>query len=273
MNFSPDQEDRSKSVEHRGQVVAFPGRQPEATVPRGWLARLGPGIVTGASDLDPSAVVTATVTGAAFSFSMLWLVALCVPFLLAIFSVTGRVGLETRKGLLDLLRENYGRKVVLLAAILTIVSNMAVIIADLMAVSDAFSILLDLPRMFFVAVIAFSLWYILIFRDYEKITRALVWLSLPLYVYVAAAVVLKPNVWQLLWHTFVPHVSHSGHLLDGMVAIFGSLLTPYILLWQASSRTDPEHQHHHGDAYAATFTRFPQNFMLHQRRFPFLLLS
>jgi Mn2+/Fe2+ NRAMP family transporter len=188
------------------------------------MARLGPGIVTGASDLDPSAVATATVTGAAFSFSMLWLVALCVPFLLAIFSVTGRVGRETRKGLLDLLREHYGRKLAVVAAVLTIISNMAVIIADLMAVSDAFSILIDLPRAFFVAAIAFSLWYILIFRDYTKITQALVWLSLPLYVYVVAAIMLKPNIWQLLWHTLVPHISHSAHLLDGMVAIFGHCL-------------------------------------------------
>jgi Mn2+/Fe2+ NRAMP family transporter len=217
------------------------------------MARLGPGIVTGSSDLDPSAVATATVTGAAFSFSMLWLVALCVPFLLAIFSVTGRVGRETRKGLLDLLREHYGRKLAVVAAVLTIISNMAVIIADLMAVSDAFSILIDLPRAFFVAAISFSLWYILIFRDYAKITQALVWLSLPLYVYVAAAVMLKPNLWQLLWHMLVPHISHSAHLLDGMVAIFGSLLTPYILLWQASSRTDPEHEHHRADALMATF--------------------
>jgi Mn2+/Fe2+ NRAMP family transporter len=161
-------------------------------------------------------------------------------------------GRETRKGVLDLLRENYGRKLALVAAVLTIISNMAVIVADLMAVSDAFSILTDLPRAFFVAAIAFALWYILIFRDYEKITQALVWLSLPLYMYVAAAIMLKPNLWQLLWHTFVPHISHSKHLLDGMVAIFGSLLTPYILLWQASSRTDPEHQHHHADAHTAT---------------------
>ena len=236
-----------------GDLVPFPRTGPSRPSRKSWLAGLGPGIVTGASDLDPSAVITATVTGAAFSFSMLWLVALCAPFLLAIFSVMGRVGRETRKGVLDLLRENYGRKLAIIAALLTIVSNMAVIIADLMAVSDAFSMLTDLPRAFFVAAIAFSLWYILIFRDYEKITQALVWLSLPLYVYVAAAIMLKPNIGQLLWHTFVPHVSHSGHLLDGMVAILGSLLTPYILLWQASSRTDPEHQHHHADAHAATF--------------------
>jgi Mn2+/Fe2+ NRAMP family transporter len=230
--------------------------KPRGTKPqsgwRAWLSRIAPGIVTGASDLDPSAVVTATVVGAAFWFSLLWLVVLCVPFLLAIFSVTGRVGVQTRKGLFDLLRVHYGRKLSIVAAALTITSSMAVIIADLMAVSDAFSIFIDVPRTFLVGAIAFSVWYILIFRDYRRITQALVWLSLPLYLYVLAAILMKPSISQLLWHSFVPHLPKNGHLLDGVIAIFGSLLTPYILLWQASSRTDPEHEPHQADAYAAT---------------------
>src|SRR5438270_196478 len=83
------------------------------------LAGLGPGVVTGAADLGPSAIITATVVGAAFAHSLLWVVVLCIPFLLTIFSVTARIGVETRKGLLDLVRENYGRKWAMAGAILT----------------------------------------------------------------------------------------------------------------------------------------------------------
>jgi Mn2+/Fe2+ NRAMP family transporter len=252
--LSAQKKPRRGSPDDRGRIVRFPASTPQQSLSpkQGWLARLGPGIVTGASDLDPSAVVTATVAGAAFSFSLLWLAVLCVPFLLAVFDVTARVGVETRKGLLDLLRENYGRPLATVVAGLTIIIGMAVIIADLMAVSEGFSMLLNLPRQYFVAPIAFSIWYILIFRDYRRITQALIWLSLPLYVYIPAAILTKPDLSQLLWNTFIPHLTSGAHFVDGVVAIFGSLLTPYILLWQISSRSDPGHEPHHGDAWAAT---------------------
>jgi len=216
-------------------------RFPAATAPRQGLLPIGPGIVTGAADLDPSAVITATVAGAAFSYSLLWLVVLCIPFLLIIFSVTARIGIETRRGLLDLVRENYGRNWALAAALLTILTNLAVVIADLMAVSEGLSILLNQPRMFFVAVTAFSVWYILIFRDYRKITSVLVLLSLPLYLYGVAAFLTAPGLRTLLWNAFLPHVVPTVDYVQAMVAVYGSLLTPYILFWQVSSRTDREH--------------------------------
>src|SRR5512140_3338653 len=106
------------------------------------LARLVPGIVTGAANVDPSLVVTATVVGAAFRYSLLWVVVLCVPLLETIFGVSARLGYETRQGLVDLLREHYGKKTALLCAAAIILINIAMMIADLMAVSDALSIIL-----------------------------------------------------------------------------------------------------------------------------------
>jgi Mn2+/Fe2+ NRAMP family transporter len=174
------------------------------------LGRLGPGMVTGAANVDPSLVVTATVVGATFGYSLLWVVVLCVPFLLAVFQVSARLGFETRKGLVDLLREHYGRWAALGCAAIIVVINMAMIIADLMAVSDAVSIILNQRRIFFVAAIAFTVWYILIFRDYRKITKVLLWLSLPLYVYVAAAVIEAPSARTVLVGTIIPYVQHSS---------------------------------------------------------------
>ncbi|MGZ4811684.1 MAG: NRAMP family divalent metal transporter [Terriglobales bacterium] len=241
----------------RGRLLNFPDQRSSLEAQQhGWLWRLwhvGPGLVTGASDLDPSAVITATVVGAAYQLSLLWVVLLCVPLLLALFSVTARIGVETRKGVLDLVRENYGRGLAVLLASITILISMAVIIADLMAVSEAFSVILNVPRAYMVAVIAFSVWYVLIFRDYRRITKALVIFSLPLYVYVASAFLTGPRFGELLHQVFVSAFAHKPHLVDGVVALFGSLLTPYIVLWQTSSRSDPEHQPHRADAYAATF--------------------
>src|SRR5579859_4256914 len=159
VNFpkSPDIPPRKGSAQDRGLVVKFPAASKEPAPSSGWkgLWRLGPGVVTGAANLDPSAVVTATIAGAAFAHSLLWVVILVIPFLLAVFSVTSRIGTETGQGLLDLVRQHYGRKVALAGAMLTIVTNLAVVIADIMAVSDACSILTGLSRMFFIAATAF----------------------------------------------------------------------------------------------------------------------
>jgi Mn2+/Fe2+ NRAMP family transporter len=202
------------------------------------LRKLGPGIVTGAANVDPSLIVTATVVGAAFHFSLLWVVVLCVPILLAVFAVSARLGYQTRMGLVHLLRENYGRKVALGCAVLIVVINLAMIVADLMAVSDALSIVLGQTRMLFVAAVAFTIWYILIFRDYRRITDALVWLSLPLFVYVVSAVFAAPSPAQVALRTFVPRVQGGPEYVNAIVGIFGSLLTPYVIVWQTSSRRE-----------------------------------
>jgi Mn2+/Fe2+ NRAMP family transporter len=246
---------RKGSPEDRGKVLRFPASERPAPAKAGLFRRisaLAPGIVTGTADLDPSAVITATVAGAAFRYSLVWVVILCIPFLATIFSVTSRIGTQTQKGLVDLLRENYGRKWALTAAILTIVSSTAVVIADLMAVSDGVGIILNQERTFFIAVTAFSVWFILIFRDYRKITKILVFLSLPLYLYVAAAFLTVPSLSVLLREVFVPHAHLTAEYVEGIVALFGSFLTPYILLWQVSSRGDKEHEPHRADAHAAT---------------------
>ena len=197
-----------------------------------------PGLVTGASDVDPSLVITATVAGSVYHYSMLWSVLLCLPFLLAVFAVSARIGVETRQGLVDLLRTNYGQIFALLCAILIVAINMAMIVADLMAVTDAFSIIMELPRSYFVAALSFSVWYVLIFRDYRKITHALALLSLPLFIYVAAAILAHPDWRQVISHSLFPRIPHDTGYPVTVIAVFGSLLTPYVLVWQTSSRRE-----------------------------------
>ena len=247
-----------------GKLIRWPSAP---TPPRrgfwGRLGRLGPGLVTGAANVDPSLVVTATVVGAAFGYSLLWVVVLCVPFLLAVFQVSARLGFETRMGLVDLLREHYGRGVALACAAAVVAINMAMIIADLLAVTDALSIILNERRIYFVAAVAFTVWYILIFRDYRKITKVLLWLSLPLYVYVAAAIIEAPSPRIVLWGTIIPHVQHSSAYAAAMIAIFGSLLTPYVVVWQTSSRSE----------HAASGGELPHSFESHAGTVVSILLS
>jgi Mn2+/Fe2+ NRAMP family transporter len=233
---------RRGTAADRGKLLSWPGgTAPSAPPARGFLGHLvhlGPGFVTGAADVDPSLVVTATVAGAAFGYSLLWVVLLCVPFLVAVFSVSGRLGYQTRRGLVDLLRENYGKAVAIACAAVIVAINLAMIVADLMAVSDALAIILGVPRTFFVAAVAFTVWYILIFRDYRRFLRALIWLSLPLFIYVAAAVVTAPSALVVLKGTFVPRFRPGVDYVEAILGIMGSLLTPYVLVWQTSSRRE-----------------------------------
>lgn len=227
-------------VEPGEKVLRWPklgSEEPQSAAPER-LRRIIPGMVTGASDVDPALVLTATVAGATYQYSLLWSVLLCVPFLLAVFAVSARIGYETRKGLVDLLRGHYGQKVAVACAGLIVVINMAMIVADLMAVTDAFSIVMQLPRMFFIAAVAFFVWYVLIFRDYRKITHALVVLSLPLFIYVAAAILAHPHWRLVISNSVFPRIPHGAGYPETVVAIFGSLLTPYVLVWQTSSRRE-----------------------------------
>jgi Mn2+/Fe2+ NRAMP family transporter len=239
------QKSNKGEVSDSGQVVGFPpspaASEPSPPPHRSFIAvlrGLGPGIVTGTANVDPSLVITATVVGAAFQFSLLWVIVLCIPFLFTVFGVSARLGYETRRGLVDLLRLNYGKPVAVSCAIVIILINMAMIIADLMAVSDGLSIILLQKRSFFVAAVAFTIWYVLIFSDYRKLSRALLWFSLPLFLYVAAAVMAHPDPYQLLLRTFVPRFKITPEYMAGMVGLFGSLLTPYVLVWQTSSRRE-----------------------------------
>lgn len=220
------------------KLVRWPAPVDNSGNSRGFLQRILPGMLTGASDVDPALILTATVAGASYRYSLLWSVLLSIPFLLAVFSVSARIGLESRRGLVDLLRSNYGRKVALACALTVVVINMAMIVADLMAVTDAFSIIMGMPRMYFIAVVAFSVWYILIFRDYRRITQKLVLLALPLFIYVAAAVLAHPAWKQVISYSLLPRIPRGSGYPAAVMAIFGSLLTPYVLVWQTSSRRE-----------------------------------
>jgi Mn2+/Fe2+ NRAMP family transporter len=108
-----------------------------------------------------------------------------------------------------------------------------------------------------VAAVAFSIWYVLIFHDYRRITRTLLWLSLPLYVYVLAAVLAAPSFKDVLLATLVPHIPSDPAYVVAIVALFGSLLTPYILVWQTSSRREAAiagaHAPHEAESHTGTF--------------------
>jgi len=199
-------------------------------------ARTMPGIIAGAADLDPAAVLTATVAGASFGVSLGWVVVLCVPVLFSVFAVSSRIGQETKKGLIELIREHYGRKMALVIALLIVVVNMAMIVGDIVAVSDSCSLLTMSPRLFFLAIVGFTVWYVLIIGDYQKTTKVLGGLTLILVAYVLAAYHVTDSFATLAKDVLLPRMQVNSGYMMGVVAVFGSLLTPDVIVWQTSSK-------------------------------------
>src|SRR5499433_1836459 len=156
--------------------LAGAGDPPSGSPSSSWGSRAAkalPGIIAGAADLDPAAVLTATVAGASFGYSLGWVVLLCVPVLFSVFAVSSRIGHETRQGLVELVRNQYGKKVALGIALLIVGVNFAMIVGDIVAVSDGFSLITAFPRVYFLALVSFAIWYILILGSFHKTTKAL----------------------------------------------------------------------------------------------------
>jgi Mn2+/Fe2+ NRAMP family transporter len=215
-----------------------------------------PGIVAGAADLDPAAVLTATVAGAAFGTSLGWVVVLCIPVLFSVFAVSSRIGHETRKGLVELIRENYSRRWALVIALLIAAVNLAMIIGDIVAVSDGFSLITIAPRSFFLAIVGFTVWYVLIIGNYQQTTKVLGTLALLLIAYVVAAYRMTDSFVGLAKDVLLPHMQVSTDYMMGVVAVFGSLLTPDVIVWQTSSKRGlPEGlaRAHVTESHAGTF--------------------
>ncbi len=216
-------------------------RPEEPEPPGGFLRRLKetvPGIIAGAADLDPAAVLTATVVGATFGLSIAWVVLISFPVLKTVFAVSSRIGRDTRRGLIELVRIRYGGGRAKVMALGMVLVNLAMIIGDIYAVSDAFSLILLQRRAMFIAVVGFVIWYFLIVSDYKKVTRTLGTLTLVLLAYILAAHRATDSYGHLAKGVLLPHLQLSSAYFMAVIALFGSLLTPDVIVWQTSTKRD-----------------------------------
>lgn len=234
---SHDAAPRKGTPSDRGKVVSFPAAEPMVQQ-HGLAGRIIPGIIAGAADLDPAAVLTATVAGASFGLSVGWVVLLCIPILIAVFGVSARIGHETRTGLIRLLRLQFGRRVAITLAMMVVAVNVLMIVADVMAVSDGLSIVLQQPRIFFPAFVAFTVWYILTLAGYERVNSTLSLLSLFLLAYVVAAVISTHSFLDVARGIVLPRMPSGTGYVMAVIAVFGSLLTPDVIVWQTSTKRD-----------------------------------
>lgn len=223
-------------VHHRAEHTA------PAQAPASFFHKLGPGLITGAADDDPSGIATYSQAGAAFGFGLLWTALLTLPLMSAVQLMCARVGTVSKEGLAAVLRDHYPRWLLWLACALLFVGNTVNIAADLGGMAAAAALLTGAPRVLFVPVFATLILLLLVYASYDAMTRVFKWTTLALFAYVLAAFLARPNWKAVAGATFIPHVAGHRDYLMMLVAILGTTISPYLFFWQAA-QTAEQDQH------------------------------
>ncbi|MFN2465031.1 MAG: NRAMP family divalent metal transporter [Candidatus Dormibacteria bacterium] len=210
------------------------------TGPLGFFHLLGPGLITGASDDDPSGIGTYSQVGGQFGYGMLWTALFTFPLMAAVQEMCARVALQTGVGLGVTLRRKFPTWLVGTAILALLVANTINIGADLGAIAAGGSLLthgavkaiwLILPTAGLILALQFFAAYATIFRIFK-------WLTIALFAYVVTAFVAHPNILQVARATVVPHLEFSAPFITALVAVLGTTISPYLFFWQASSEVD-----------------------------------
>lgn len=208
--------------------------------PLGWLRLLGPGVITGASDDDPSGIGTYSQVGSQFGFGLLWTALFTFPLMIAVQELCARIALETGVGLGIALRRKFNTVLVGACILALVVANTINLGADLGAVGAGASLLtgnriqpvwLVLPAAALVLVFQF-------FLTYQALFRAFKWLCVVLFAYVITVFLVHPQLLQLVRATLIPHFELTPDFAMALVAVLGTTISPYLFFWQASSEID-----------------------------------
>jgi NRAMP (natural resistance-associated macrophage protein)-like metal ion transporter len=223
-----------------------PGRRKKhAKQPRskGFLSVLGPGLITGASDDDPSGIATYTQAGAAFGFGLLWTLLFSLPLMVAIQEVSARVGRITGVGIVANIRSRYSGWVLYPVVILLLAANTINIGADIGAMGDATKLVIGGPAIAYSVGLASVCVLLQIFLKYEQYARHLKWLTIVLFSYVAIAFTVHVPWKEALRGLLVPAFSASGEYWATFIAVLGTTISPYLFFWQASQETEEIKSH------------------------------
>lgn len=211
---------------------------------RKFWVNLGPGLVTGAADDDPSGIATYSQTGAQYGFQFLWLSLFTFPLMAMVQEMCARIGLSTGRGLAGNIRIHYPKWVLYSCAILLFIANTINIGADIGAMAQAVQLLAP-DFNFFLISLGFTLFCLLvqIFTPYEKYARYLKYLVLTLLAYIATAFIVHIDIHSLLQGAFIPSLSFSKDQLFIVTAILGTTISPYLFFWQTSHEVEEEISH------------------------------
>jgi Mn2+/Fe2+ NRAMP family transporter len=208
-----------------------------STAPRkseSWRRALGLGMVTGAADDDCSAIGTYASAGAQFGLGFLWTAPVTFPMMFAVVYLSSKLGQVTGKGLFGVVREHYPKWVLWPTLVGVLAGNTIEAGADMAGMAASLNIFLPSPPFLTVVAIAVTIFAFQVFASYTFIRNIFRWLALALFAYVGAAILAKPDPWEVLRGTLLPHVEFSKDFLSMLVAVIGTTLSAYLYTWQSN---------------------------------------
>jgi NRAMP (natural resistance-associated macrophage protein)-like metal ion transporter len=201
---------------------------------------LGPGLITGAADDDPSGIATYSVAGAQLGTTLLWTALITWPLMAAVQTMCARIGMVTGRGLSAAFKTKFPRPVVLGAISALLIANTINIGADLAGMADAAEMLTHISSHIWVLVFAASISWATVKLRYFQIAKTLKWLALALFAYVIDAFVVHPDWSAALRNTCIPSIPHGKAAWETVVAILGTTISPYLFFWQTSQEVEEE---------------------------------
>ena len=215
-------------------------RQPSTDRVRRFFADLGPGLITGAADDDPSGISTYSVAGASFGYIPLWTALFSFPLMVGVQLMCARLGLVTGRGLAGVVRRYFPRWVLWCACALLIVANVFNIGADLGGMAGVTEMMTGIKSYIWIPLYTILIISLLFFSTYRQFARIFKWLTMVLFAYIVTAFFARPDWRAVISATFVPHVEWSSAFLATFVGLLGTTISPYLFFWQASQEVEDE---------------------------------
>ncbi len=207
---------------------------------RRFLKVLGPGLVTGASDDDPSGIGTYAIAGASFGFNTLWMALVTLPMMSAVQFMCAKIGMVSGRGLAGVLKIHYPRNLVYASVFSLVVANSINAGADIGAIAAGINLLVPLPVWSLIVPIALAIIAFQIWGSYQLIANVFKWLTLALFAYVLSAFFSKPGFTEVMRGTFIPSFSWTRAFLALTVGILGTTISPYMFFWQSNQEVEEE---------------------------------
>ena len=203
---------------------------------------IGPGVITGAADDDPSGIATYSQTGAQFGYGQLWTVIFMLPLVTAVQEACARIGAVTGKGIASVIKENYSKKVLYVSVLLVLVANTINIGADIGAMAAAAGLIIPLPFVLLTLFFTVLILILEIFVSYRNYAKILKWLALTLVSYILTVFIVKEPWGEIFTATFVPHFEFTFAFLFIITGVLGTTISPYMFFWEASEEVEEEHK-------------------------------
>lgn len=210
---------------------------------RGWARSLGPGVVTGAADDDPSGIATYSIAGASTGFGLLWAIIVTVPMMAVLMGMCARIGIVTGRGVTAAIKREFPRAVVLPVLVLIVLANTLNVAADYSGMAAGARLILALPPAVWVAIFAATTIVVEIFFSYTAFSRIVKWLCLSLLAYVATAFLAHPDWAAVMRGIVFPHLQWNARWMLTALAVLGTTITPYLFIWQSSMSVEERASH------------------------------